>query len=716
MRNKAVKLGMMWGTLSSLVFAVYCVVHVFAASDKREAFSTQDPIVVENADQMDYNQKTGDFMASGNVLIRQGNETLSADKVWGNLKQGDVQATGDVVLSRQRGIWRGKDLKYNFRTKTGNILDLTADVAPFRVTADRTEKVSDNEYAVYNAKITTCTNAYPGWHYHVRAKKATVVPDEYVEARSGVLRFGVLPVMYMPYWHRNLTGDFGLRIYPGYSSDMGPFLLNSYRYRLNSVLKAETHVDYRAKRGVALGQDLRWKDGANWDGEVSTYYLDDKEPVGSGENVATSNVVDNERYRILLKHRYNATEKDYVLLKANYLSDTDVLEDFFEDEYRRSNQPENYAVYTHTEDALTAGVLFNTRLNDFYTSVNRMPEVDFDFMRQRIGTSDMYYEGKTAFAALKKVWPENAAVEQEEYSVFRVDSKHMVYQPLKYMDFLNVIPRAGWRGTYYSETVADSNDVDKGGADVRSVAELGSEVSYKAFKVTRGGDDPRRHVVEPYANYTLVPEPTLGADEIYQFDEVDSLEEQHKVDIGVRNKLQKKKNSRPFDLVDVDVSTAVLMKRNDGEKALDKLRADAELRPYDELAFDFDGIFDMNESSLDQFNSHAVVTQRKLWAFDLEHRFMKNSSSLFTGDLTYFPNIDWTLNGYGRYEAEEGRLEEQGGYIQRNLDCMVVRTGLSVMPGYTRDDGSEKADEWRVIMEMWLTAFPSSHLLDRHRK
>jgi len=48
--------------------------------------------------------------------------------------------------------------------------------------------------------------------------------------------------------------------------------------------------------------------------------------------------------------------------------------------------------------------------------------------------------------------------------------------------------------------------------------------------------------------------------------------------------------------------------------------------------------------------------------------------------------------------------------VQRNLDCMCIRTGYEVLPGYTRSDGSEQDDEWRVRVEMWLTAFPESIL------
>ncbi len=692
------------------VTALVCIAAVRDDLD----FSSGDPIVLENADWLNYNRNSGDFEAVGHVVIGRGEERLSADRVRGNLKAGDVVATGEVKLTRQGNVWSGTDLRYNFRTKEGDVLGLAGGIEPFRLNSDRTERINENEYRVYNAEFTTCTNAACLRHYHIKAGEAVVVPGDHVKARGGVVYLGCIPVMYIPYWYRDLAGNFGLRVYPGYNSRMGPFVLSSYRYRMGPLLKAETHVDFRSKRGLAFGQDFKWRDGFTYYGDVSTYYMNDKEPIDDDEDVETSDI-DNERYRVLLRHRYNAGERDYVLMQANYLSDTDVLEDFFEDEYRDGGQPENHIVYTHRGESFSFSGLFNTRLNDFYESVNRTPEVAFDFMRQKIGDGELYYEGRTVAAVLARVWPADSSG-VDDYSVFRVDSSHMMYRPSKYFGFLNFIPRAGWRGTYYSETVAsDGLEFYDNGAATRSMLEFGAEVSYKAFKVIREGESPRRHVVEPYADYTISSEPSLLPDEIYQFDEVDTLDKEHVLSFGVRNKLQAKRNGLPFDLVDVDVSTAVLMDRETGVDTFDELRVDAELRPFNYLAFDLDSMFDINNFNLNELNARVVVSGGKRWKMDLEHRFLDGESSLFTGDVTYFPSEKWAYNIYGRYEADEGRLEEEGWYVQRNLDCMSVRTGINVMPGYTRADGSERDGEWRVILEIWLTAFPHSRVLGRHR-
>lgn len=100
----------------------------------------------------------------------------------------------------------------------------------------------------------------------------------------------------------------------------------------------------------------------------------------------------------------------------------------------------------------------------------------------------------------------------------------------------------------------------------------------------------------------------------------------------------------------------------------------------------------------------------------VEHRYRDQQSSLLIGSVEMFPKGPWTYSAHARHEFEDSRLEEVGGYVQRNLDCMSVRCGLNYMPGYTRTDGTEQKDEYRIILAFWLTAFPETSLSTDHMK
>jgi len=706
-----------------------------------------------DAAKSDYDRPSGDVTARGNVVIRRGTATLRADYVKLNVYTEEAHAVGNVVLTQQgKKDWRGKELRYNFKTGVGNAAGLVGGADPFFVTATNTYKTAMDTFVFQNASVSTCSNDCSRWHYHVRAREMTLVPGESISGRGATVRLGKVPIMYLPYWWRDLDDEFGWSFEPGYNSRMGAFLLSSYSYALSPAWEGETHLDLRSRRGVAAGQDLKWRDpvAAEWLGDMSLYYARDDKPIDDDEDPETADI-DSSRYRIRFKHNHSIGPRDYLMLQGHYLSDTDILEDFFEDEYRELRQPENYLTYTHRADWYTVNALMRGRLNDFYNEVNRLPEVSVDITRTQIAGSDFYYEGQTAAAFLERVW-ETSDTANEDYSSVRFDTLHRVYYPRKCFGFLNLLPRAGYRGTYYSDTretvttieplttfttnfVVDAlgqttpvvtpststNEVSRNieqGADIRNLLELGFEVSFKAFKTWEGGViSPLRHIVEPYLNYTIVPEPELVPANIYHFDSVDTLGEQHWTKIGVRNKIQTKYAGQPFDLVDVDAYTIVDLDTEGDEKSIEHIYLDAEVRPSPYAQIDLDAILNVDQGELDRFNARLWFRRVRNWQTFLEYRFRNEVSSLFTGDVTYFPNARWSVNAFGRYEFEEGgRLEEIGAAVQRNWDCMVLKTGLGLLPGYERTDGTETEDEWRLLAEFWLTAFPQLSVGSRHRK
>ena len=697
------------------------------------------------ADKLVYEEDGRWLEARGNVVIVMGGDELRADYVRVNTSTRIAFATGNVVLKQKDTVLRGKSVRYDARTRTGDWVGLEGSMEPFYVLeSGKMEKVRDDgvfKYVIRDTVITTCNKKHHQ-HYRVGAKYAELVPGHHLKVRGATWYFGPVPVLYVPFWYRILKEDFGFRFYPGHSSRMGTFLLSSVRYRVNPGLKGETHFDVRSERGVALGQDFIWNFGKtlNHNGDIAFYRLDDQKPVDDDEDAETADI-ENSRYRFKIRHEYNPGPRDQLLLNAHYLSDTDVLEDFFEDEYRDRSQPDNFINYTRRGDSFTAGIIARGRLNDFYTTVNRLPECYLNIMRQRAGNTAFYYESETAFAALEKVWKKSS--DNEDYDSLRFDTLHTISRPSKHFGFLNLIPRAGWRGTWYSRTretitveeFADTGDafstngvstnasasavvpVEKdidASADFRNVVQFGLKVSWKAFK-TWGLLNPRRHVVEPYADYRIRPEPVLTEENLYQFDEADDIAEDHSIRLGVRNKFQVKKDNRPLDVVDVDVHTTWNLDPDEDEDPVETIAFDGELKPSSRLSFDFDGEYGVDDSRIETFNIRAGIDNADLWNVGGEYRFSDDDNDVLSADITAMAGNRWTWNAYGRYILDDARWEEQGGYLQRNLDCMKIRTGVVVMPGYTRSDGAEADDEWKISVEMWLTAFPNVGFSGKHR-
>lgn len=672
------------------------------------------PIELDADGPIDYDKKSGRISASDNVVITCGKDSLRADRVLVNINSGDAYALGNVILMRGAQEIKAAKIHYNFRTRVSSLDAPTVQSDPFFIQAAEVDRSADNTYVLRNAKVTTCIYKHPHCHYHVRARNIKVIPNESMTAKGAVWYFGKVPCFYMPYWKQSLNEQSGFRFYPGYRSQWGGYLLSSYRHRLSAGLRAEHHLDYRTERGFAVGEDLKWE-LENGFGDLSLYYLDDDKPMAD-DSPLDATLIESERYRMRLRHTQGFSERVQMLLNLEYVSDIELRRDFFDRQYREARQPENYLSLAYRGQGYTITALGNMRLNDFYSNVNRLPEVSLDVFRRQLGNSSVYYESENAVASLERVWPDEST--DMEYSAFRFDTAHWLYQPRQLNGWLNVIPRVGYRATYYSEsydtitTGSGTNAVTSfmaGDAILRHVFEVGSEVSYKAFKMlvtARDDRAPWRHVFEPYANYSFRLEPNAVPSELYQFDSVDTIDELHTLRLGVRNKIQTKRDSRSVDAADINVFTTLDLNAEDEAPVFDFVNLESEFRPASWMVLEVDGAYSFDESLLASLNTRFSLIRQDAWRIGVEHRYRDSESNLLATDATIYPNRKWAFNVFGRYEFEDSRLEEQGGYIQRKLDCLGIRLGGSVLPGYTRTDGTERDDEYRVLLEVWLTAFP----------
>ena len=688
------------------------------------------PIEV-NADSMQYDRAQELIVADGNVLIVSGADRLRADRVLVNVETGDVYATGNVVLERGSEVLRGERMHYNTQTRASSLDAPEIESDPFLVVGERIQRGADNTLILERARVTTCELGHDHAHYHVRARRLTVYPGDHIRANHAVWYIGRVPIFYVPHWRRRLHDEYGWNLYPGYRSRWGGYLLTSYFHRVTPHLRLEHHVDVYSERGIGLGEDVDWRfQGGH--GQLSLYYLQDRKPLGRTPPEPPPDV-DRSRYRIYLRHDQQMNPSTRLLLRNEYVSDITLRRDFFDRQYRRLRQPENFVSLSHQQDYFTITALANYRLNPFYGNVNRLPEVSLNWYRMQLGDTSVYYQSQSSLAFLERVFPRGD--ERDAHSTLRLDTLHSVFQPRHFDGWLHVVPRASYRATYYSnssrtesidvvstrtitndvtmavETLSETNavtQVSEGSMQLRQVIELGSELSFKAFRrlPDAPGGQPWRHVVEPYLNYSLRFRPTVRPDALYQYDDVDRIDKLHQVHLGVRNLLQTKRNGRSVEAADVNIFSTVNLDTDRGERVFSTVGMVSRFRPAPWMQIDTDGVYRLQASELETFNTRFSLWQDDDWRLGVEHRFRNERSNLLIFDTTFAPNPEWNINVFTRYEFEFSRLEEQGGYIQRNFDCMSIRLGGSVLPSYTRTDGTREEADYRVLLAFWLTAFP----------
>ena len=665
--------------------------------------TTMDANAVEvTADRMEYLGKL--LIGEGNVAVQQANASLQADRVTVNSETGEINASGNILMIRDGNRWEGQELVYNYKTREGNFGKSAMYFEPAYITAESTERISTNEYVMHNAMMTTCSGENP--IVYAKAKEVRVIDDHkttgiYVKAKSVTFYIGPVPIFYTPIWHRRF-GDRVFNFTLGYDGHLGAFTRGSATIHPNEWLTAETHLDLYSQRGLGLGQDFRWKTPYGG-GAIETYYINDNKPYDNGiHNMGyDKSLVDAQRYRVKFTDHEAIDEQTYLATKLNWLSDPLITKDFFNDEFRHQMNPENYAVVQRSADDYAASVRIDHRMNDFYETVNRMPELTYDRYRSRLGDSPFYFESENNAAFLETLKAKtNSMPALPGYDSARFDSYNRLFLPLRFKDFFNVIPRAGYRGTWYSQT--DTPTKDPG---YRNLFELGTLTSFKTYKTLteKSGfyGTGLRHVAEPYVDYSWRAAPDLRTNDIYQFDAVDALDKQNEARFGIRNYLQTKRGTkRIVNFVNSDVYTTERFDPATGERSFSNLVADAEFSLTDNFFIQSDLQYDWYKQTINPANARLKFVTDDQSEYSIEYRYLEGTRSLVTPRVKLFPNDNWSYEFSASYDQKFDEWYERKILINHKFNCIGMGVGFRI-------DEEDTAQFW---VQFWLTAFPKSPL------
>ena len=332
----------------------------------------------------------------------------------------------------------------------------------------------------------------------------------------------------------------------------------------------------------------------------------------------------------------------------------------------------------------------------------------------------------------------------DSYDAFRADTRFELTYPGKYLGWLSVVPRVAYRGTYWDKTrdrietstleeTTSTNELgeavttvtpkksvryEEGDAGFRSVFEAGAEVSTRAYGYWDAADGLEwRHVLEPYANYTFIPEPNLLRDELYQFDAVDRIAKTHSLRLGLRQRWQNRDPveesiREPFYL---DAWTDVDLDTEGEEESFADFGWDARYRPATWMEVRWKGLYDNNDGDL-ATTEVQLTAWHDVFKCDAIYRWRNDVNSYFDGGVTWNANEFWSFNVFGRYEFETSQVEEAGGWIQRSWDCIAIRLIGSVEPGYTNEAGLREEDDWHLTVTGWLTDFVPRSILEENAR
>lgn len=687
---------------------------------------SQEPVEVValgSGAELEIDATTGRATGPSGVMVRQGGSLLTARTVRVDRQTGWVEAEGDVQLQRDGSVWRGDTLRYNFQTKEiGGSVFRAGHTPLFAAGEGLAAEGTNTMFTASNAYFTTDDLADPG--YRIRARRLAVVPGRYVEADGATFYLGSVPVMYFPKYRRSLErhpNNFVLL--PGYRSLYGPFLLSEFNWQMSDQLDGTLHMDYRQRRGLGGGPDLHWQLGRIGTGGFEFYYTRDDDPqAGTPPNVQPPG---EDRHRFSFSHRALITSNLTAKVVIREQGDASVVRDFFEGEYRRNTQPASFLEVEQLWPNFSLDALAQYQVNDFYQTVERLPDVRLTGVRQQLGVSPFYYESESSLGYLRYRNVEGQGI---DYAAWRGDSFQQLLVPNTLFGWLQFTPRVGGRFTHYGEVEGTGSTMNE---QDRWVFNTGAELSFKASRVWAGAEnkllqvDGLRHIFEPSVNYVFVPEPDRRPQDLPQFDyelhtlrllpidypdynAIDSIDSQNVVRFSLRNKLQTRREDEVRNLVNWSLYTDWRLRPRQGQETFADFFSDLDFSPRSWFYVSSLVRYDAAGGHLRETDHRVTLIPGERVSWAVGHRYLRDDpalgvdygNNLIFSTLYYRINENWGLRMQHHFEARDGTMEEQEYTIYRDLRSWT--TALSFRIREPRD----RPTDFSVGVTFSLKAFP----------
>ena len=703
------------------------------------------PIEITSTGETTY--ENGLATAHDNVAIHIGNTDIYADYAQYNSTTHDVELRGHVRIYRDASLYVTDSGVYNTETKKIRAISGRTESQPYFLGGQTVSSISENGYLIRDGTFTTHDSAKPDFHLH--ARKIRIYEKDRVIMQYVTAYIGNVPVFWWPYLYQSLNEAFSFTVSPAYLSSWGPSLLTQVTFPITDDIKGRVRLDYFGRRGPAIGFDpvIDYGKDENSQARVKTFYIQDQNP-NLNQTAVPRKGVPTGRYRLSLEDRTNFTDDIYGIANTTKLSDQYVMQDFYQGEFRIDPVPDNVVALTKANPFFTITGIERFQANEFFSTTERSPEVVLDIKRHALFGGPIFYEGESGFANLRLQFPQGAGF--ENYGTDRFDTFHQLTYPNTYFGWLSVVPRVGFRGTYYGKTwdlgsttfvppsnplVPDfilppptlANPVQFDGDTFRTVFNTGAEASFKISRTWENvqsrafGLDGLMHVIQTFTNFSYVDEnganPTaiLGFDryqpstqlraiDFPQFTTIDSIDNWTVWRVGVRNRLETRRDDKTMTWFELDsffdVNFDNPYDRTDYSNFFNNIR----FTPLPWVSLSVNSQVPAFSKGFTEVNTLASVQPLANLQLSVGHRYLNDNpfflnSSLFLVGGYYRIDDNWGIGAQEQYEATTSTLEEQRYSIYRDLSSWVASFG-----GVIRDNKGVK--EYGILFTVTLKAFP----------
>jgi LPS-assembly protein len=712
----------------------------------RSTNSDHEPVEITSTGETTYDN--GIATARDNVAIHIGDTDIYGDFAQYNSQTHEVLVKGNVRIYRDVSLYIADEGVYNIDTKQIRTNDMRTEYHPYFLGGQNVNEPSANVYHVENATFTTADSPRPDFHLHARTVR--VYENDHVVFQNVTFYIGKVPVFWWPYMYQSLNDAFSFSIAPADLSSWGPSLLTQITFPITEDIKGRLRLDYRGRRGPAIGfdSDIDYGKDKSSNLKLKTYYADDQNPDINPTAFKRGNL-SSQRYRVTLQDTTYFTKDVYGIVNVTRLSDPFLMQDFYQSEFRIDPVPDNVIAVTKADPFYTLTAITRFQMNDFFEQTERLPEVVLDVKRQALFGSPIFYEGESGFADLHRSFAEGSGF--ESYGTNRLDTFHQLLYPNTYFGWLSIVPRAGFRATYYDKTrdlgqtifptngdplVPDfilpdptpTNPIIDGGSGVRTVFNTGAEAS---FKLSRTWDDVANrtlgldgllHVIQPYSNFSYVYESGIDPAAVLQFDRFEPSTQLRPIDFpqftsidsiaswtiwrnGVRNRLETRRDDVTVTWLELDTFFDVNFDNPYDRRMYSNFFNNLRFTPLPWASLSIDSQIPAFSSGFTEVNTTVAVQPLANLQLSAAHRYLNDNpffqhSSLFVVGGYYRFNDNWGFGFQDQYEGTVGIFQEQRYAIYRDLTNWVASLGAVV-----RDNTGNKK-EYGVLLTFSLKAFP----------
>lgn len=495
------------------------------------------------ADEVDYDEETGEIEARGNVLYM-------------NYDSGEELrcARAEYSLKDERGKFYEVSgvLPAAIQARPGV---LTSD-NPFQFQGKWAERI-ETRYILHDGFVTSCKLPNPWWI--LRAKKFDIIPGERAIARSALFRLRGVPLFYAPAFYKSLQkmprrSGFLMPNF-GNSSRRGLMYGLGYYWAMSRSYDLTYRSQYFTQRGFAHLADFRGKPTQRSDFNLIIFGVNDR-----GRLLQDGSRVKEGGYSINFTGRAELPKGWSAIGQINYLSSFRFRQSFTEtfNEAVFSEVTSTAVVSKHWNGYAVNAVFqraenFQSILENDKITVRKQPQFEFLSQDRRFKRElPLYYSLEATGSLVRR----NQLLYQTRQAVERADVAPRVMMPVR-LRHIQFVPSFSARGSYWGSSF-DSASLNMGRQVVsarnlvRTALEAGVDVIFpslsRVYTTNNWMGDKLKHVIEPRASYRYV----TGVNdfrETIRFDETELLNNTSEAEVSITNRFYSKKGTTTREIL-----------------------------------------------------------------------------------------------------------------------------------------------------------------------